>query len=54
MICSLGLGCAAFVLAIAAGFSGQWLLAGGDAMLVAVNVAVFEVNRRRRRGEVLR
>lgn len=54
MILALGFGGATMVLAIAAGLSGQWLLAAGDAMLVGVNVAVFEVNRRGRRSEVQR
>ena len=52
MVCALGFGAAAFVLAVASAVSGQWLLAGGDSLLVAVNVAVFEVNRRGLRSEV--
>jgi len=51
MVLALGFGAVAFVLAIAAAVSSQWLLAAGDALLVAVNVAVFEVNRRATRRE---
>jgi hypothetical protein len=52
MLAALGFGGAAFALAIAAAVSSQWLLVAGDALLVAVNVAVFELNRRGRRSEV--